>query len=204
MKFSFVSAVAALTMLATLAGCGGKQQYTVKGNVLNLTNSGLVLTNNGGDDLSLPVGATSFAFSKQIDYGTMYTVAIKAQPAHMTCGWDTANVGSAGYNVEITLQLSCQQNAYNLGGQITGLTAAADGTARTITLINGSSGTATISSASATNGAVDFVIGTVADGQSYGVTAVPSDNGLSCTVANGTGVMHEVAVSNILVTCVPK
>jgi hypothetical protein len=204
MKFSFVGAAAALTMLAALAGCGGKQQYTVQGSVVNLNNAGLVLTNNGGDDLSVPLGATSFAFSKQIDYGSMYNVVVKTQPAHMTCSWNTSNVGSAGYNVSIDLTLACVQNAYTLGGQITGLTAAADGTARTITLANGSTGSVTISSASATNGAVDFSMGTVADGQAYGVTFIDSNNGLTCSVTNGTGVMHETAISNIVVACAPK
>lgn len=201
MKFSFASGAAALAMVTLLASCGGKQQYTVKGTIVNLNNSGLVLTNNGGDDLPIASGATSFAFSKQIGYGTTYQVDVKTQPAHMTCSWNTANMGSAGYNVEIQMTLSCLQNAYSLGGQITGLTAAADGTARTITLTNGSSGSVTVTSASATNGALDFVIGTVADGSAYGVTFVDTNNGLTCDVTNGTGVMHETAISNIVVAC---
>lgn len=204
MKFSFVGAAAALAMLAALAGCGGKQQYTVQGTILNLNNAGLVLTNNGGDDLSVPLGATSFAFSKQIDYGTTYNVVVKSDPAHMECNWNTANVGSAGYNVSIQLILSCTQKTHTLGGQVTGLTAAADGTARTITLANGSTSSITLSSASATNGALDFSMGAVADGQAYGVSFVDSNNGLTCTVTNGTGVMHETDISNIVVACSPK
>ena len=205
MKFSFVGAAVALAAVATLAGCGGKQQYTVQGTITGLNNSGLVLTNNGGDDLSVPIGATSFSFPKQIDYGTTYSVDVKSHPAHMTCGWNTTHVGSAGYNVTIQMQLACTQNTYSLGGQITGLTVAADGTtARTITLINGSLGSVTISSANATNGAADFVIGQVADGAAYGVSVVPSDPKMSCTVTNGTGVMHETAVSNIVVACTTR
>nr|WP_315259710.1 hypothetical protein [uncultured Duganella sp.] len=202
MKFSLVSGAAALAVMAVLAGCGGKQQYTVKGTIVNLNNSGLVLTNNGGDDLPVANGATSFSFSKQIDYGTMYTVGIKTQPAHMTCSWNTANTGSAGYNVEIQMTLACTQNAYSLGGQVTGLTPAADGTtARTITLVNGSTSTLVLSSASATNGNLDFVIGTVPDGLAYGVTFVDYNTGLLCDVTNGTGVMHETPISNIVVAC---
>jgi hypothetical protein len=205
MKFSFVSAVAALAVVATLAGCGGKQQYTVQGTIVNLNNAGLVLTNNGGNDLTVSTGATTFAFSQQISYGTTYNVAVKTQPAHMTCGWQTNNIGSAGYNVSIQLELACVQNAYTLGGQITGLTAGSDGKARTLTLTNGSTSSVILSSDSSTNGAQDFVLPTtVSDGQSYGVVALDGNNGLACTVTNGVGVMHEVAVSNILVTCVPK
>lgn len=202
MKFSLVSGAAALAVVAALAGCGGKQQYTVKGTIVNLNNSGLVLTNNGGDDLVIPNGATSFAFSKQIDYGTMYTVTVKTNPAHMSCGWNTANTGSAGYNVDIQMTLACTQNAYTLGGQVTGLTPAADGTtARTITLTNGSTSTLVLSSANATNGNLEFVISEVPDGQAYGVTFIDYNTGLLCDVTNGVGVMHETNISNILVAC---
>ena len=47
MKFSYVSAVAALAAAAALAGCGGKAQFTVQGtfndalgNIVSLPNSG--------------------------------------------------------------------------------------------------------------------------------------------------------------------
>ncbi|MYM82537.1 hypothetical protein GTP44_11300 [Duganella sp. FT50W] len=203
MKFSLVSGAVALAVVAALAGCGGKQQYTVKGTIVNLSNSGLVLTNNG-EDLTVPNGATSFAFGKQIDYGTTYNVAIKSQPAHMTCNWSngaTTITGSAGYNVEIALALACVQNSYNLGGQVSGLTAAADGTARTITLINGSNTQTVLSSASANAGTLDFVTGTVPYGQAYGVTFLDTNNGLTCDVTNGVGVMGESPISNIVVAC---
>lgn len=211
MKFSYVSAAAALAAVAALAGCGGKAQFTVQGtfndaagNVVSLPNSGLVLA-NGSDTLSVPLGATSFAFGKQIDYGTDYNITVKTQPAHMSCGVLNGS-GSAGHNVSIQAKVVCIQNSYSLGGQFTGLTAAADGTARTVTLLNGSAGgSVTISSTSATAGAGDFVFGTaVQDGQAYGVTVLTQPAGLVCSVANGTGVMHEVAVSNLLLTCVPQ
>ncbi|MRW86912.1 hypothetical protein GJ698_22855 [Pseudoduganella sp. FT26W] len=204
MKFSFVGAAAALAAVAVLAGCGGKQQFVVQGVVSNLNNNGLVLL-NGGEQLTVPSGATSFAFSKQISYGTDYNITIQKQPDHMTCVV-SAGTGSAGYNVAIQALVSCSQNVYTLGGQYTGVTPAADGTARTVTLINGSTGgTATLSSGTSattltTSG--DFLLSSsVPDGQAYGVTVVPPTNGLTCTIANGTGVMHDANVSNLLVTC---
>lgn len=212
MKFSYVSAVAALAAIAALAGCGGKAQFTVQGDftdsslstIVALPNSGLVLA-NGSDTLSVPLGATHFAFAKQIDYGTDYNITVKTQPAHMTCAVSGGS-GSAGHNIAIQSRVVCLQNEYSLGGQFTGLTAAADGTARTVVLLNGSTGgSVTLSSASGTAGAGDFVFGsTVKDGAAYGVTVLTQPTGLVCSVANGTGVMHEVAVSNLLVTCVPK
>ncbi|NGZ86961.1 hypothetical protein [Duganella aceris] len=205
MKLSYAGAGVALILAATLAACGGKAQFTLQGTVDNLRNSGLVLA-NGNDTVSVPAGATSFTFPQQIDYGTTYNITVKTDPAHMNCQIGGGS-GSAGHTVTIQAQVVCNQNTYTLGGLFTGLTAAADGTARTVTLLNGSTGGAvTISSASGTLGAGDFVFGTqVADGQSYGVTVVKPDvaNGLTCTVANGTGVMHEAAVSNLILTCVP-
>ncbi|MYM23593.1 hypothetical protein GTP46_13140 [Duganella sp. FT135W] len=210
MKFSFVSAAVALAAVAALAGCGGKAEFTVQGNLtdssgnlLPLANSGLVLA-NGSDTVTVPAGATSFAFPKQIPYGTDYNITIKNPPDHMNCAVSGAS-GSAGHNVAIRAAVICAQNEYTLGGQFTGLTAAADGTARTVTLLNGSTSTALISSAAATNGAGDFTFSaTVKDGTAYGVTVLDPNNGLSCSIANGTGVMHATAVTNLLVTCVPK
>jgi hypothetical protein len=207
MKFSYASAGAAMALAAALAGCGGKAQFTVQGSVTNLNNSGLVLA-NGGSTVTVAAGATTFAFPQQIDYGTQYNITVQTNPAHMTCSVGNGS-GSAGHTVTIQAVVACTQNSYTLGGQFTGLTADAAGTARTVTLLNGTAGGAvTISSVSASNtttGAGDFVFGSaVADGQVYGVTVQAQPAGLTCTLANGSGVMHEAAVSNLLLTCVPN
>jgi hypothetical protein len=205
MKLSYAGAGVALILAATLAACGGKAQFTVQGSVDNLKNAGLVLA-NGGDTVSVPAGATSFSFPQQIDYGTSYNITVKTNPAHMNCQIGNAS-GSAGHTVTIQAAVVCNQNTYTLGGQFTGITPAADGTARIVTLLNGSTGgTVDVSSAAGTLGAGDFVFpAVVADGQAYGVTVVKpaTPNGLSCTIANGAGVMHEAAVSNLILTCVP-
>jgi hypothetical protein len=207
MKFSYVSAVAAMALATALAGCGGKAQFTVQGTVSGLNNSGLVLA-NGGSTVTVPAGATTFAFPQQIDYGTEFNITVQTNPAHMTCGVVSGGTGSAGYTVSIQAQVSCVQNSYTLGGQFTGLKAKADGTARTVTLLNGSAGgTVLVSSANGdASGAGNFVFASnVADGATYGVTVVPDTaSDVVCTLANGTGVMHEAAVSNLLLTCVPK
>jgi hypothetical protein len=101
--------------------------------------------------------------------------------------------------------VQCAQNAYTVGGQYSGLTAAADGTARTVTLINGSAGgTLTISSPTDGSGKGDFVLGNVNDGTAYGVTVLTQPAGLTCTLTNGTGVMHETLVSNLVLACAPN
>jgi len=203
MKLSYAGAGVALILAATLAACGGKAQFTVQGQVAGLKNPGLVLA-NGGATVSVPSGATSFAFPQQIDYGTSYNVTIQKQPDHMTCNFTTRNTGSAGQNVSIALALTCEQNTYPVSGQFTGVTPLADtaATPRTVTLVNGSTGGVTITSTA--SGAGDFVISPeVPDGQAYGVTVIAPTNGLACTLSNGVGVMHEAAISNLVLTCVP-
>lgn len=215
MKFSYAGAAVALALAAALAACGGKAQFTVQGavatvdrsgNVLGaLSNSGLVLA-NGGNTVNVPAGATSFAFAQQIDYGTDYNITIQKNPDHMTCAVSGGS-GSAGHTVSIQASVGCVQNAYALGGRFTGLTANGT-TARSVTLINGSAGGGvTITSAAATDtatGTGDFTLGNVNDGQAYGVTILTQPDGLTCTLTNGAGVMHETPISNLQLTCVPK
>ena len=212
MKLSYMGAIVALSAAALVGGCGGKAQYTVQGTISGLATQGLILS-NGGDTVTVPAGATTFAFPNQISYGTAFNVQFAHQPDHMVCGFNqTPNTGSAGQTVAISVAIVCQRRTYTLGGQFTGLfpnlpvgTAAA--TPRTVTLLNGSAGgQVTLSSPTDGTGAGDFVFPQlVADGQSYGVTIHPdttlSSPGITCTVKNGVGVMGEAAVTNLLVTC---
>ncbi|MEV4779308.1 hypothetical protein [Burkholderia sp. LMU1-1-1.1] len=211
MKLSYLGAIVAVSAAALLAGCGGKAQYTVQGTISGLATPGLQLS-NGGETISIPAGATTFAFPRQIGYGTSYNVTFAQQPEHMICQFTSINTGSAGQTVAISVGISCARRAYSLGGQFTGLSQVqANGTtaaaARTVTLLNGSAGgQVTLTSPADGSGAGDFAFSAaVADGQSYGVTIHPdatlSSTDITCTVKNGVGVMGEAAVTNLLVEC---
>ena len=212
MKLSYVGAVVALGAAALLSACGGKAQFTVQGTISGLATPGLVLT-NGGETLSVPAGATTFAFTRQIDYGTDYAIAIQKDPDHMTCQIGN-NTGSAGHTVSIAAVIQCQRKTYTLGGQFTGLTQgpavppATTLTNRTLTLLNGSAGgSVTLTSPASGSGAGDFIFSTaVADGQSYGVTIVPESvpADLNCAIKNQTGIVTNANISNVLVECTPK
>ena len=78
-------------LLMTLAACGGGSgygggggggaTYTVGGTVSGITGSGLVLRNNGGDDL--PVSASGmFTFATTVANGAAYDVTVYTQPAN--------------------------------------------------------------------------------------------------------------------------
>ena len=215
MKLSYMGAIVALSAAALVAGCGGKAQYTVQGTISGLATPGLTLR-NGGETITVPAGATTFAFANQISYGTSYNISFIQQPDHMNCSFTSINTGSAGQTVAISVGIACARRVYTVGGQFSGLqpVSAAVGTTaavlRTVTLLNGSAGgQVTLSSPTDGTGAGDFAFPTaVADGQSYGVTIHPdttlSSTDITCTVKNGVGVMGEAAVTNLLVECKPK
>jgi hypothetical protein len=189
MKSLSLRTIAALLLTTGLAACGSKASYDVSGTLVNLTNSGLVLANNG-DTVSPAAGATSFTFPNEVDYGTSYDITIQTQPNHMTCTV-TYGSGSAGHTVEIAATVTCVQNSYAVGGTISGLSVAG------LVLSNGSD---TLTPAAE---ATTFTMPTaVYDGATYGITVLTQPTGLTCTVANGTGLMGAAAVTNIAVTCV--
>jgi hypothetical protein len=213
MKLSYVGAMAALSAAALLTACGGKAQYSVQGPIGGLTTPGLTLS-NGGETITVPAGATSFTFSRQIDYGTNYEVKIVANPEHLTCQFNATPTGSAGHTVSISVPIVCSRNAYTVGGHFTGLfpVSYAVGTTaavlRTLTLLNGTAGgTVVLSSPTDTTGAGDFTFSVpVADGQSYGVTIDPTSvpAGFSCSLKNATGFVTTSAITNVAVDCVPQ
>jgi len=70
------------------------QPSTVGGTVAGLIGSGLVLENNGADDLAVSVGSDeSFVFADTVAAGSSYAVSVKTQPSFpdQTC---TVNLGS--------------------------------------------------------------------------------------------------------------
>jgi len=90
-----------LTFVGALPAAPGP--FTVGGTVAGLTGAGLVLQNNGGDNLALAANATSFAFAASLANGTPYAVSVLAQPAGQTCtvqnGTGTAAANVAGVAV---------------------------------------------------------------------------------------------------------
>jgi hypothetical protein len=77
------------------------QTYTIGGSVSGLAGSGLVLRQNGGDDL--PIDANGgFTFATPVYDGTHYAVTIAAQPRNpaQTCTIANGNGTLAGANVD--------------------------------------------------------------------------------------------------------
>jgi hypothetical protein len=81
--------LAILSALLVACGGGGTSSpgatgpYTVGGTVSGVSGSGLVLQNNGGDDLAISAPGT-FAFAGRLDGGATYSVTVAKQPSAPT------------------------------------------------------------------------------------------------------------------------
>ena len=192
MKLSCLRPLAALLLTLELAACGGKASYDVSGTVSNLNNNGLILA-NGGEELPIAAGQTSFTFKNRIDYGSSYNITFKQQPAHMTCTISNGS-GSAGHYINISAAVSCSQNTYSVSGTISGLTV--DG----LVLINGN-----VTTTVAKDAKTFTLNGAVADGTTYGVGVSTQPKGLLCVVQPGTGAgtMGSANVTNVQIACNP-
>ncbi len=79
-----------LLLLLLLAACGsdnkdnGNTTYTLSGTVTGLTGSGLVLQNNGIDDLTISTDG-QFSFATALQHGTAYVVTVATQPSGQNC-----------------------------------------------------------------------------------------------------------------------
>ena len=139
-------------ILAVLAACGGgggggggspppPATYTIGGTVSGLAGSGLVLQNNGANDLSISANG-SFTFTTAVAPGGGYSVTVAANPSTptQTC-IVTAGSGSVGSANVSSVAVACTTSSFVVGGSVTGLTGSglqirsADGT--TLTVGNG-------------------------------------------------------------------
>jgi len=111
----------------SLTGCGGSSHSieavsttnTIGGSIAGFTGTGLVLQNNGGNDLAVTASATSFTFTAQVATGGVYSVTVLTQPAGANCIVANGN-GKATANVS-NVSVKCS-SLYSIGGTVKGLT----------------------------------------------------------------------------------
>lgn len=130
--------VALSVVLLSVQGCGGGgggappppssqspppqvPTYTVGGVVSGLLGTGLVLQNNGGDDLSI-VADGPFTFGAGVPNGTEYDVTVVVSPIDpaQTCAVTNGTGTIAGANVT-SVTIECVTSSYRLGGTVSGL-----------------------------------------------------------------------------------
>src|SRR5579863_6694044 len=183
----------------TTTGGGGNpppQTYTIGGSVSGLTGSGLVLQDNGGNNLSVSAGAKSFTFSTPLNSGTNYSVTVLTQPTNpaQTCAV-TNGSGTASANVT-SVTVACTTNVvaqYTIGGKVAGLTGKG-------LVLQDNGGNNLSVAANSTSFTFSSAINS---GSGYAVTVLtqPSTPSQTCTVTNGSGTVNGANVTNVQVTC---
>ena len=177
-----------------VVGCGSNSTppatYTIGGTITGLTGTGLVLQDNGGDNLTVSANATSFAFSTAVKSGAQYSVSVLTQPVGQSCTV-TGGSGTATANVT-SVSVACVQ-AYSIGGSVFGLSG-------TGLVLQDNGGNNLTVSATATSYAFTFAGSIPIGGAPYSITVLSNPAGESCTVANPIGTAT-ANVSNVDITC---
>jgi 6-phosphogluconolactonase (cycloisomerase 2 family) len=199
-----ISLLTGMSMIAALAACGGgggnggnpsPTTFTVGGTVAGLTGSGLVLRDNGGDNLAISA-AGSFTFAIKVATGAAYSVTVFTQPTNPSQACTVNNSsGTMGTTNVTNVTVACTTNTYTVGGTVTGLSG--DG------LVLRDNGGDNLSVAAA--GAFTFATA-VASGGTYSVTPFtqPTGPNQNCTVTNGTGsgTVTNVNITTVAVVCI--
>jgi len=192
-------------LLLSLAACGGggggggspspnppgPASRTIGGTVAGLAGSGLVLQNNGGDNLAVNANG-SFTFATSITQGNAYNVTVLTQPSNpqQACVV-TSGSGNAGDANVTTVAVACSTTAsFTVTANVTGLTGAG------LIIANGSD-----RATANTNGSFTFDT-RVASGNRYNVVidSAPTDPAQRCTIANGNGAIANANVT-VAITC---
>jgi hypothetical protein len=196
MNSSYLRAGVALACALGLAACGGggAGDIYLGGSVYGLTQDGLVLQNNGGSDLTVPAGSSSFIFPNLIGTDSAYDVTIKSAPANADCTIAGGKGTSGPFNVT-TITVTCITHTHALTGHVSGLTAEG------LVVVNGAD--RVVIHAGDATGAATFEMAKVAEDAPYGITILSQPTGLTCSIANGVGKMGKTDVTNVQISCAP-
>jgi hypothetical protein len=198
MKSSTLRAGLALACALGLSACGGGSgDLYLTGQITGgVTADGLILQNNGGDDLVVPAGAASFQFANRISTDDQFNITVKQAPTnssvdkcHVLNGKARANYYTIGQ-----IYVSCDINQIALSVIVNGLT----GTG--LTLVNGSDK----KDVPAGTTKVDMAL-VYQDGP-YAVKVLNQPAGQTCTVTGGdtgtgTGKVGGTPINNVVVNC---
>jgi hypothetical protein len=183
------TATSNVTSVAVTCSTGS---FSVGGTVSGLAGSGLVLRNNGGDDLSIASNG-SFTFASELASGSAFAVTVSTQPSRpsQTCTVADAS-GTVGGGDVRTVKVSCATNSYTINGTVSGLQGSG------LVLQNNGGDDVGVQ----TDGGFAFPT-QIASGSGYSVTVKtqPSGPAQSCSVQSGSGTVADHDIDNIVITC---
>ena len=170
------------------------ETYTVGITVNGLSGSGLVLQNNGGDDLPVSTDG-SFTFTTPINDGSTYNVSVLTQPSTPNQACTITNASGVMDGAKVTnITLDCVTDAHTLGGTVSGLV----GTG--LVIQNNNADDLTI------NASGSFTLSQpYQDNSTYEITILtqPSSPNQTCSVTNGSGTISGEHVNDISIACIP-
>jgi hypothetical protein len=167
--------------------------FTVGGAITNLVGTGLVLQNNGGDDLRIDTGST-FVFQTGVPSGAPYNVTVAAQPTGPAQQCDpTNNTGTVTDANVGSVQITCVTTEFSIGGTVIGLS----GNGLQLQLNGGEALDI------AASGPFTFPT-SLPNGTPYTVTIAqnPVEPAQICAPSNFVGIVDGANVTNIEVSCV--
>src|SRR6267378_4833661 len=160
-------------------GGGATGPFTIGGTVVGLTGTGMVLQNNGGDNLTIKPGGASIPFTFATAVNGVYAVTILTQPSSPSQTCSVSNGSGTASGAVTTVQVNCAAT-YTVGGTVTGLAGSG-----MVLQDNGGdnlkiSGTGTVSFTFA---------GPLLNGAAYAVTILtqPTNPVQTCSLSNATG-----------------
>jgi hypothetical protein len=171
--------------------CGSVPTHSVGGSVSGLRGVGLVLQNNGRDDLPIQSDG-DFTFPTRLDLGTTYTVSVRTQPSAPIQNCTLANATGTVTGDVRNVQVTCATAAFRVLVNVAGLLGSG------LRLRNNGGGAPLDISE---DGSYEFAQ-QVASGAPYNVTVQrqPSNPTQSCVASDGSGIVGAQDVT-VNVTC---
>lgn len=171
-----------------LAACSEGRDFEVQVRVTGLNGSGLVLLNNGADELRINSNGTH-TFSEAYPFAYPYKISVRTNPASPAQLCTVTNdEGRLTESVDNVL-VSCT-NAYRVSGTVEDLSGEG------LVIMNNSSERLTIEA----NGSFSFTRLTV-DGGPYSVSVLTQPANQLCTVENAAGQISGADITDIRVIC---
>ena len=189
-----------LALVSACSGGGGSKEsahdapasYYIVGIVSGLSGSGLVLQNNGVDDLAVVSNGT-FTFPTKMASGAAYAITVLAQPTalNQTCT-PSNNAGTVAGADVTTISIDCITNQYRIGGTVSGLNGSG------LVLINNGRDSLPVVS----NGTFTFSTA-LDDGADYAVLVAAQPTGLSqtCSASTNVGKLAGGDIGSVTVIC---
>lgn len=172
------------TDVTTVQVTCARTTFTVGGSVTGLVGAGLVLRNNGGDDLAVSASG-AFTFATPVASGSTFDVTVATPPAGQSCKVSGGTGTVAAGNVS-SVVVNCSGGLFTVGGSVGGL-------GGTLVLQNNGGDDLMVTA----NGTFAFAT-PLAPGSTYSVTVKtqPSSPSQTCVVASATA-SGSVAMANV-------